>query len=155
MKPPCLNSWCSWFTTTNIVMLLLVLNFITLSLVLGFLLQFGQISERYNADVNATAQALIHKSDRNYLTVVDAIGQLSNNTNSTNTLLKFLTDNFGANSGYLEKETFQYKQANDTFRAIVEDENNTIGNITQHRDVTNHSFNLIFKALGINQSLDE
>jgi hypothetical protein len=41
--------------------------------------------------------------------------QLANATNQTNNLVKFLTDNFGANSDYLVRENFQYKQANDTF----------------------------------------
>lgn len=43
--------------------------------------------------------------------------------NQTNTLLKFLVDNFGSQSGYLEKENFQYDQANKTF----DNTNKTLG----------------------------
>lgn len=38
--------------------------------------------------------------------------------NETKSLTKFLSDNFGATSGYLEREDFQYKQANDTFNYL-------------------------------------
>jgi hypothetical protein len=50
----------------------------------------------------------------------DTTKQLANATNQTNALVKFLTDNFGANSDYLERENFQYKQANDTFAMMKE-----------------------------------
>jgi len=41
-----------------------------------------------------------------------------NQTNQTNTLLKFLVDNFGEESGYLDRENFQYGQANDTLKFL-------------------------------------
>lgn len=40
---------------------------------------------------------------------------IQNSTNQTTTLIKLLTDNFGANSGYIERENFQYNQANQTY----------------------------------------
>ena len=46
-------------------------------------------------------------------------------TNDTNTLVKFLTDNFGAKSGYLERENFQYARANQTFEMIKQILNQT------------------------------
>lgn len=59
---------------------------------------------------------LVHNNDvyarqlGTYLTTL-----IQNSTNQTNTLLNFLVDNFGENSGYIERENFQYQQANDTF----------------------------------------
>jgi len=41
-----------------------------------------------------------------------------NQTNQTNTLLNYLTDNFGVNSGYIERENFQYGQANATLKFL-------------------------------------
>ena len=54
---------------------------------------------------------------------------INNNTNQTNTLVKFLVDNFGENSGYIERENFQYKQANDTY-VILKEIRNLLGNQT-------------------------
>jgi len=54
---------------------------------------------------------------------------INNNTNQTNTLVKFLVDNFGENSGYIERENFQYKQANDTY-TILKEIHSLLGNQT-------------------------
>ena len=56
-------------------------------------------------------EATVKQQLRNYK-------QLVNATNQTNTLVTFLTDNFGVNSGYLERENFQYGQANDTLKFL-------------------------------------
>ena len=61
--------------------------------------------------LNRTVAASI----RNYIQLVDTTKQVINGTNATNTLVKFLSDNFGSQSGYLERVDFQYQQANDTF----------------------------------------
>ena len=110
----------SLFSTTNIIMVFLVLNFVTLSLVFGYMYSFNQIGERYDADVNATATKLVTKADKNYIGLIRTTNELANNTNTTNTFLKFLTDNFGKDSGYLEREDFQYQQANDTYKFAKE-----------------------------------
>lgn len=54
--------------------------------------------------------------------LVNLTNQVLNNTaesrnaaNETRVLIKFLVDNFGSQSGYLEAENFQYGQANKTY----------------------------------------
>lgn len=44
--------------------------------------------------------------------------KLDDAINQTNTLVKFLSDNFGAKSGYLERENFQYAQNNQSINDI-------------------------------------
>lgn len=51
--------------------------------------------------------------------VAENLPQLIQNTENVTDLVLFLSENFGAESDYLEKENFQYRQAN-----------NTAGNIT-------------------------
>jgi hypothetical protein len=63
-------------------------------------------------------KATLDKTDRNYVALINA-------TNQTNTLVKFLSDNFGENSDYLDKENFQYQQANDTFDIVKQILNQT------------------------------
>lgn len=65
--------------------------------------------------------------------------------NQTNTLLKFLTDNFGAESGYLEKENFQYKQANDTYTGVQKLLNN--GTDPQEQNKTEDIDQLLYQLL--------
>ena len=48
------------------------------------------------------------------------LAALENATNQTNTLINYLTENFGSQSGYLERENFQYQQANRTFTFLEE-----------------------------------
>lgn len=62
--------------------------------------------------------------------LTETVAQQVNLTNSTNTLLKYLTDNFGAQSGYLERENFQYA-ADNVSRLII---NATIDRVTKLLD---------------------
>jgi len=124
------------FSSTNIIIIIGLANLLMLGFTFSYFSYTTQIADQYRASTNRTATELvtlttaIHdsdnirdnqtkhllqtqnlKADRNYLI-------LANGTNQTNTLVKFLTDNFGVNSGYIERENFQYGQANDTLKFL-------------------------------------
>ena len=70
---------------------------------------------------------LFNKIANNTDTLINLTRHIENGTNQTNTLVKFLTDNFGSQSGYLERENFQYQRANQTFEMIKQILNRTQG----------------------------
>lgn len=80
-----------------------------------------QISNEENLQGNLTNHRII--TNLTYDKQFAIQNQTETLANQTNTLLKFLADNFGSQSGYLEKENFQYGQANRTF----ENTNKTLG----------------------------
>lgn len=61
---------------------------------------------------------LFLKIANNTDSLVNLTTTLNNNTNQNNQLIQFLSDNFGSQSGYLERENFQYDRANQTFEMI-------------------------------------
>lgn len=120
------------FSTTNIIIMLEVAILIMVGATFSYFQYVEQVADQYRITTNNTATKLvelttaIHNSDNirenqtKYLLGIAVNNsyanylQLVNATNQTNTLLQFLTDNFGANSGYLERENFQYSQENET-----------------------------------------
>ena len=124
------------FTPTNIIIIIGLANLIMLGFTFSYFSYTTQIADQYRASTNRTATELITltttihdsdnirnnqtkhllqmqnlKADRNYLALV-------NSTNQTNSLVQFLSDNFGANSDYLDRENFQYAQANATLKFL-------------------------------------
>jgi predicted PurR-regulated permease PerM len=71
---------------------------------------------RFNQTLNGLANT--------YHLIVENQHLILNSSNQTNTLVKFLSDNFGEHSDYIDRENFQYQQANETFRMIKEIRNN-------------------------------
>ena len=131
------------FTPTNIIIIIGLANLIMLGSTFSYFSYTTQIADQYRTSTNRTATELITlttaihdsdnirnnqtkhllqvqnlKADRNYIALVNA-------TNQTNSLVKFLSDNFGADSDYLVRENFQYQQANDTFAMVKQILNKT------------------------------
>lgn len=52
--------------------------------------------------------------------VAKILPDLIRNTENVTDLVTFLAENFGANSGYIERENFQYLQANNTASNVTE-----------------------------------
>ena len=62
-----------------------------------------------NFDKMVQTQGIINKT----------LGQINVVSNETRTLTSFLANNFGSDSGYIERENFQYSQANDTHKILT------------------------------------
>ena len=131
------------FSQTNILLFVGIANLMFTGAIFSYFQYTNQIADQYRMSTNRTATELvtlttaIHdsdnirnnqtkhllqvqnlKADRNYIALVNA-------TNQTNSLVKFLSDNFGADSDYLIRENFQYQQANDTFAMVKQILNKT------------------------------
>jgi len=148
------------FSPTNIIIIIGLANLLTLGAIFSYFSYTTQIADQYRMSTNRTATELITlttaihdsdnirnnqtknllqtqnlKADRNYLA-------LANGTNQTNTLVRFLTDNFGVNSGYIERENFQYAQANDTLKFLKQSlRNQELG--LHNQDVIIHNQEII------------
>ena len=125
------------FTTANILIILGIANLMFLSGMFGYVQFSTQYKQQVDQQTNQTAIEIknlikaINRSDEiddnrtKDLLEATVQGQMQNyheivnGTNQTNTLVSFLSDNFGSGSGYLEKENFQYLQANKTFDYLV------------------------------------
>lgn len=100
-------------TTANMIFILTLFIIILQGLNLSYLNYTSQVRDQFLLANNRTVTA----ANKNTELVQNKI---DNSTNQTTTLIKYLTDNFGAQSGYLEREEFQYQQANDTANAVKE-----------------------------------
>lgn len=155
----------SFFTTTNIILILLIANVMFTSVVAGYVSFSNQVVENTQQSIKDIAENAIiqnkkiidnqnenserisesqeqirktqeiqNKTNQRNLIVygqlflkianntdslVNLTKTLNNNTNQNNQLIQFLSDNFGSQSGYLERENFQYGRANQTFDMIT------------------------------------
>ena len=100
-------------TTANMILIVCVINMLLNGVALSFLSYTTQIRDIYLSSNNDTIVAANKNTERIMVGVDKA-------TNSTTTLLNYLVANFGEKSGYLEKENFQYQQANETANAVKE-----------------------------------
>ena len=98
-------------TTANIILAVCVINMLLNGIALSFLSYTTQIRDQYLAANNESITAANENAQR-------IIREVGNSSNSTSTLITYLVSNFGENSGYIERENFQYQQANDTANAV-------------------------------------
>ena len=119
---------------TNLILNIGTLGALIMALVLGGIIASDMYSivqdieyqNKANGDaVNQTFSQLLDvqkanniRGNNSILLFKNLILSQINQTNQTNTLLNYLTDNFGVNSGYIERENFQYGQANATLKFL-------------------------------------
>ena len=86
-----------------------------------FIKRWNVRQEVDNARFNQTLHGLEVTYDLivgNQKRIINLTNSQVNATNQTNTLVKFLSDNFGQNSDYLDRENYQYQQANKTYEFV-------------------------------------
>ena len=75
--------------------------------------------------LNYSNQKSVQENAEIYDLIIENQHLIINATKHTDTFIKFLSDNFGSQSDYLQKENFQYAQANKTFEMIKQILNQT------------------------------
>lgn len=98
-------------TTANMIFGVVLIILALQGLILSYQNYTTQVRDQVLLSNNDTIIAAKNNTD------IIQIG-IRNSTNNTATLINYLTANFGENSGYLEREEFQYQQANDTAQAV-------------------------------------
>ena len=100
-------------TTANMIFGVVLIILALQGLILSYQNYTTQVRDQILLSNNDTINAAKNNTDTIQLGII-------NSTNNTATLINYLTSNFGADSGYLEREEFQYKQANDTANTVKE-----------------------------------
>lgn len=100
-------------TTANMILMVCMINMMLNAIALSYLSYSTQIRDIYLQSNNQSITSAQKNTERIMVGV-------NNSSNITSTLISYLVSNFGENSGYLERENFQYQQANETANAVKE-----------------------------------